>query len=61
MSKSNSEHQDMKKRNIIKVGKFKISKHPPIPKTNHVNNIWIEREGGEGMSIDLDRLWKEKF
>jgi len=50
----------MKKRKIIKVGKFKISKHPPIPKTNQINNIWIEREG-EGMSIDLDRLWKEKF
>lgn len=46
---------------ILKIGPYKIKQHPPIPNTDQVNVIWIEKDTDEGMSIDLDRLWKEKY
>ena len=42
-----------------KVGEYNISKHPPIPRTNQVNVLWIQKDDGEGMSLDLDKLWKD--
>jgi len=43
---------------VIKIGKYQVSKHPPIPRTNQVDVIWLASESGEGMSVDLDKLWK---
>lgn len=48
-------------KNALEVGQFKISKHPPIPRTKHINNLWIENKHQEGMSVDLDELWREKY
>ena len=45
----------------IAVGEFTISKHPPIPGTNQVNVIWIEHKNGEGMTVDIDKYWKDNF
>ncbi len=45
----------------IEIGKYRIKKYPPIPKTNQVNVIWIENEEGEGTSIDVDKLWEKEF
>lgn len=45
----------------MKLGPYKIKKHPSIPQTDQKYVIWIENGTGEGMSIDLDKLWKEKY
>ena len=45
----------------IEVGEYTVVKHPPIPLTDQVNVIWIENKIGEGMSVDLDKLWEEWF
>jgi len=47
----------------VTVGPYTVSRHPPIPVTEppQVNVIWILHESGEGMSVDLDRLWREDF
>lgn len=46
---------------MLKIGKYKLTKRDSIPKTDQVNVLWIEKTNGEGMSIDLDKLWKEKY
>ncbi len=46
---------------ILSIGQYTIQPHPPIPKTDQVNVIWIENELGEGMSVDIDSLWKSNF
>lgn len=47
-------------KDAIKVGNFSVCMFPPIPKTKHINNIWIyNEETGEGMSADVDELWKK--
>ena len=42
-----------------KVGEYNISQYPPVPNTNQVNVLWIQKDDGEGMSLDLDELWKD--
>ena len=46
---------------VMNIGEFEISKHPPIPNTNQKNLIWLENSEGEGPTIDLDELFKEKM
>ena len=43
----------------IKIGPYEISKYPPIPHTEQVNVLWLCKEDGEGMSVDLDKLWED--
>jgi hypothetical protein len=45
--------------NNLTIGQYSVYKHQPIPGTNQVNIIWIQKDNGEGMSVDLDELWKE--
>lgn len=47
--------------NKIKIGEYTLCKHEPIPLTNQINVLWITNKTGEGMSIDLDKLWKDYF
>ena len=45
---------------VIHVGPYKIWYYPAVPRGGK-HNIWIQNESGEGMGVDLDQLWKEKF
>lgn len=59
----NTESWDMKPTNDrteIVIGNYKITKYQPIPDTNHIDNIWIENEISEGMSVDIDELFRKK-
>ena len=47
----------MKKKVVIHVGPYTVSYYPPIPRAGK-HNIWLEFETGEGMSVDLDKLWE---
>lgn len=41
----------------VKVGRFTLSKHDPIPKSSK-DFIWMESEEGEGTTIDVENLFK---
>jgi len=43
----------------IVIGPYTISKHPPIPLTEKVNMLWIQKDDGEGMGVDIDELWQD--
>ena len=43
----------------IKIGEYHLSKHNPISLTDQV--LWITNKSGEGMGVDLDKLWKDNF
>lgn len=42
----------------IQVGPYTLREHGPIPGTDQVHVLWIEHDNGEGMSVDLDKLWR---
>ena len=48
----------MSENNSITIGRYTLSPHPPIPNTNSINVVWIEKDDGEGMSVDIDKLWE---
>ena len=45
----------------LRISDFTVTHHPEVPNTLHINNIFILNKTGEGMSVDLDELWEEKF
>ena len=59
--KSGNKKTDRDVKSSIEIGPYTITGHPPIPNTNQKYVIWIENAEGEGMSVDLDKLWKEWF
>ena len=42
-----------------KIGPYTISPYPPMPKANQINVAWVQKDDGEGMSLDLDELWED--
>ncbi len=54
-------HSDCEERQVLRIGPYRISQHPPIPSAKQVNVLWIEHEDGEGMGVDLDKFWREEF
>jgi len=51
-------HQEQLKESKLKIGEFEITKDQAISQANQNDVMYIKREDGEGISIDLHRLWK---
>ena len=54
----NTENEPQKTESVT-IGPYNISKLPPLPDGTMINIMWIKKEDGDGMSVDLDELWKD--
>jgi len=46
----------------IKIGEYTIKPHDPLPDGREV--FWLEKDGGEGMTVDKDNInsfWESNF
>jgi len=46
---------------ILNVGIFKLQKASEIEGFDRENIIWVEKNNGEGMDIDLEKIFKNEM